>query len=230
VRVADERAVDVDDLATARTLIATLQAEITKLQREKAALQHHLDILCQRLFGKKSERVSPDQLRLAFAQLANEPGAAAEPIEMDSGERPGRPRRRPAPPTGRRLLPPTLPRQRVEIDVPDTDKTCACGHTKARIGEMVSEKLAYVPASLRVIETARFKYACPRCHDGVVAAPAPPQAMKNHSRGKDCSRTSWSRSTSIICHSIGSNGSSCVKASICRARRCAGGSRMSRWR
>jgi len=28
----------------------------------------------QRLFGKKSERVSPDQLRLAFAQLANEAG------------------------------------------------------------------------------------------------------------------------------------------------------------
>jgi len=33
---------------------------------------------------------------------------------MDSGERPGRPRRRAAPPMGRRLLPPTLPRQRVE--------------------------------------------------------------------------------------------------------------------
>jgi len=34
----------------------------------------------QRLFGKKSERVSPDQLRLAFAQLANEPGDPSEPI------------------------------------------------------------------------------------------------------------------------------------------------------
>lgn len=176
MRVADERAVD--DLATARTLIATLQDEVTKLQREKAALQHQLDVLCQRLFGKKSERVSPDQLRLAFAQLANEPGGASEPIEMDSGERPGRPRRRTAPPTGRRLLPPTLPRQRVEIDVSDADKICACGQTKTRIGESVSEKLEYVPASLRVIETARFKYACPRCHDGVIEAAAPPQAIE----------------------------------------------------
>jgi transposase len=184
VRVADERAVDVDDLATARTLIATLQEEVTKLQREKATLQHQLDILCQRLFGKKSERVSPDQLRLAFAQLANEPGAASEPIEMDSGERPGRPRRRPAPPTGRRLLPATLPRQRVEIDVPERDKLCACGQTKTRIGETVSEKLEYVPASLRVIETARFKYACPRCHDGVVEAPAPPQAIEKSLAGE----------------------------------------------
>jgi len=178
VGVPDERMGDVDDLATARTLIATLQGEVTKLQREKAVLQHQLDLLCQRLFGKKSERVSPDQLRLAFAQLANEPQVASEPIEMDSGERPGRPKRRAAPPTGRRLLPRGLPRQRVEIDVSEADKICACGHVKTRIGETVSEKLEYVPASLRVIETARFKYACPRCHEGVVEAPAPPQALE----------------------------------------------------
>src|SRR6266851_3696262 len=82
---------------------------------------------------------------------------------MDSGERPGRPRRR-GRPTGRHPLPAHLARQRVEIDVPDADKICACGHRKTRIGEAVSEKLEYVPASLRVIETARFKYApCGSC-------------------------------------------------------------------
>ncbi|PYQ88522.1 MAG: hypothetical protein DMG02_16640 [Acidobacteria bacterium] len=176
--VSDARMGDVDDLATARTLIATLRDEITKLRREKATLQHQLNVLCQRLFGKKSERVSPDQLRLAFAQLANEPQAASEPIEMDSGERPGRSRRRAAPPTGRRLLPPALPRQRVEIDVPEADKICACGQTKVRISESVSEKPEYIPASVRVLETARFKYACPRCHDGVIEAAAPPQAVE----------------------------------------------------
>src|SRR4029434_9712771 len=97
-RVSDEpRVTDVEDLATARTLIATLQGELARVQRENASLRHQLDLLCQRLFGKKSERVSPDQLRLAFAQLANEPGAASDPIEMDSGERPGRPRRPLAP-------------------------------------------------------------------------------------------------------------------------------------
>jgi len=182
--VADDRGGAVDDLPTARTLIATLQGEVTKLQREKAALQHQLDRLCQRLFGKKSERVSPDQLRLAFAQLANEPQAGTEPIEMDSGERPGRRKRRAAPPSGRRLLPRELPRQRVEIDVSEADKMCACGHLKTRIGETVSEKLEYVPASLRVIETARFKYACPRCHAGVVEAPAPPQALEKGMAGE----------------------------------------------
>jgi len=173
----------VTDLATAQALIATLQDELTKVQRENASLRHQLDVLCQRMFGKKSERVSPDQLRLAFGQLANEPGPVSEPVEMDSGERPGRPRRRTRP-TGRHPLPVHLPRERVEIDVPEADKICACGHAKTRIGEAVAEKLEYVPASLRVIETARLKYACPRCHDGVVAAPAPPQAVEKSLAGE----------------------------------------------
>jgi len=176
-------AADVTDLATAQVLITTLRDELTRTQREVAALRHQLDVLCQRLFGKKSERVSPDQLRLAFAQLANEPGPVAEPVEMDSGERPGRPRHR-ARPSGRRPVPLHLPRQRVEIDVPEADKICACGHAKTRIGEAVAEKLEYVPASLRVVETARLKYACPRCHDGVVAAPAPPQAVEKSLAGE----------------------------------------------
>jgi transposase len=173
----DAPVADVTELASAQALIATQHEELTRLQRENTALRHQLDILCQRLFGKKSERVSAEQLRLAFAQLGNEPGAVAEPIEMDSGERPGPPRTRRRP-TGRRPLPAQLPRERVEIDVPDADKVCACGHTKTRIGETVSEKLEYVPARLRVIATARLKYACPQCHDGVVEAAAPPQAVE----------------------------------------------------
>ena len=181
--VADE-AIPVDDLTTARTLIATLQDQLSRAERENASLRHQLDLLCQRLFGRKSERVSPDQLRLAFAQLANEPGPAAEPVEMDSGERPGRTRRRVGRPTGRRPLPADLPRHRVEIDVPEVDKTCACGQPKTRIGETVSEKLEYVPASLHVIATARFKYACPRCHDGVVEAAVPPQAIEKSLAGE----------------------------------------------
>lgn len=173
----------VTDLATAQAVIATLQAELALVQRENASLRHQLDVLCQRLFGKKSERVDPRQLQLALDQLANEPGPVTEPIEMDSGETPvtGHPRRRP---TGRRPLPAHLPRHRVEIDVADTDKQCRCGHAKTRIGETVSEKLEYAPASFRVIETARAKYACPHCHDGVVEAPAPPQAIEKSLAGE----------------------------------------------
>ncbi len=167
----------VTDLASAQARIAALEAANTALETENTALRQKLDLLCHKLFGKKSEAVSPDQLRLAFAQLAEELKPRDEPTEMDTGERPGKQHRRP-PPTGRRPLPASLPRQRVEIDVPETEKICACGTAKTRIGEAVSEKLDYVPASVRVIETVRPKYACPQCHDGVVTAPAPPQAIE----------------------------------------------------
>ena len=89
--------------ATAQALIASLQDQLTNAQREVAALRHQLDVLCQRLFGKKSERVDARQLQLALGQRANEPGTVAEPIEMDSGDTPvrGHTRRRP---TGRAAL------------------------------------------------------------------------------------------------------------------------------
>jgi transposase len=135
------------------------------------------------LFGKKSERVDPRQLQLALDQLANEPGAVTEPIEMDSAETPVRDhaRRRP---TGRRPLPAHLPRRRVEIDVPDAEKTCACGHSRTRIGDTVTSKLEYEPASFVVIDTVRAKYACAHCHAGVVEASAPPQAVEKALAGE----------------------------------------------
>jgi transposase len=173
----------IDDLPTARALIASLQDQLTRSQHEIAALRHELDILCQRLFGKKAERVDPRQLQLALEQLGNERGAITEPVEMDSGETPvrGHTRRRP---TGRRPLPAHLPRRRVEIDISDAEKQCPCGQTRTRIGEDRSEKLEYEPASFVVIETVRPKYACPGCHEGVVEAPSPPQAVEKSLAGE----------------------------------------------
>jgi hypothetical protein len=86
----------IDELATARALITMLQDQVTTLQRENASLRHQLDVLCQRMFGKKSERVDPRRLQLALEQLANESGPV-RPIEMDSRETRvrGHPRRRP---------------------------------------------------------------------------------------------------------------------------------------
>src|SRR5262245_66486516 len=123
----------IDDLPTARALIASLQEQLTTSQREIAALRHELDILCQRLFGRKSERVDPRQLKLALEQLANERGPVTEPVEMDSGETTVRAHARRRPP-GRRPLPPHLPRRRVEIDIAGAGTPCGCGQTRPRTG------------------------------------------------------------------------------------------------
>jgi transposase len=95
--------------------------------------------------------VDPRQLALALEQLANEPGGPTDPIEMDSGETPVRPhaRRRS---TGRQPLRAHLPRQRVEIDLPEAEKICACGQARVRLGAVVAEKLEYVPASFSFVK------------------------------------------------------------------------------
>ncbi len=55
---------------------------------------------------------------------------------------------------------------------------------RTRIGADVSEKLEYEPASFVVIETIRPKYACPHCREGVIEAPAPPQAVEKSLAGE----------------------------------------------
>jgi transposase len=118
------------------------------------------------------------QLALALEQLHNENGEASDPVEMDSGE-PVRWRERVLKrPRGRRPLPDHLPRRVVVVDVAEADKVCACGSAKEKIGESVSEKLDLIPSRLEVVQTVLPKYACPRCHDGVVAAGSPAQAVE----------------------------------------------------
>lgn len=43
---------EIEDLPTARALIATLQDQLTKSQRELVALRHQLDVRCRRRFGR----------------------------------------------------------------------------------------------------------------------------------------------------------------------------------
>lgn len=167
----------VSDVTQAQQIIARQQAEIDRLTRENTLLREQIDEFCRRRFDQSAERVTDEQLRLAFAELGQPAPLPGAPTETDSGERPGpqHARRRP---TGRRPLPALLPRERVDIDVADADKICACGTAKTRIGETTTEKLEYIAARPKVVVLARAKYACPRCHDGVVEAPGPPQAIE----------------------------------------------------
>src|SRR5262249_30478129 len=66
-----------------------------------------------------------------------------------------------------------------EVVIDLDDKTCPwCGGALHVIGEDIAERLDVIPAQYRVRVTRRPKYACRRCTEGVVQAPAPERLIK----------------------------------------------------
>jgi transposase len=152
-----------DDVDAPKAMIVAKQDRIGRLEGLIAAFR-------QAMFGRKSERLDPDQLELAFEDI--ETGIAAVEAEGDTDEtltavRPDRPARK----VNRGSLPKHLPR--VEEMIEPDGTSCRCGGDRHMIGEDVSERLDVIPAQFRVIVTRRPKYACRSCEDGVVQAPAP---------------------------------------------------------
>ncbi len=71
-----------------------------------------------------------------------------------------------------------LPQIRHNHDLEVADQTCSsCGRPMKCIGEDVTRELEYQPAKLEAHLHVRPKYACPRCQDGVSAAPLPPRPI-----------------------------------------------------
>ena len=152
------------DLAACHAMIAQLLEQLTNARRENAQLEHQLQQVLRRLYGRSSERIDPNQMAL-FAEMlqqlqAQQPSAQEAPVPPTAA---------PAPKPsnnghGRRRLPADFPRERIELDLPENEKPCpCCGKMRQRIGQEVSEKLDYVPAKVKVIQTVRPKYACRDC-------------------------------------------------------------------
>ena len=140
------------------------QAEIEKLRLLIRQLQ-------RARFGRRSERLDPDQLQLGLEDL-EQAAAAAEATQEAVAARSGTPR---TPRVRRRnlgALPAHLPRVEVLVDLEDKSCPC-CGGAMHVIGEDTSEMLDIVPAQLRVKVIRRPHYACRACEEAVVQAPAP---------------------------------------------------------
>jgi transposase len=141
-----------------------VQAEIEKLRLLIRQLQRGQ-------FGRRSERLDPDQLQLGLEDL-EQTAAAAEAAQEELAARNSTPR---APRVRRRnlgSLPAHLPRIEVLVDLEDKSCPC-CGGALHVIGEDTSEMLDIVPAQLRVKVIRRPRYACRSCEEAVVQAPAP---------------------------------------------------------
>lgn len=167
-----------DDLEGAHRLIRELLATLRQQTHLNAHLQHQLEQILRRIYGKKSEKLDPNQL-LLFAQevaAAGGPELTPEPEPTPAAEPPAKPR--PAG-HGRKPLPASLPRRRVLHDVSLEQRLCPeCGTERRPIGEEVREQLEYVPASLIVLEHVRPKYACADCLAHVVIAERLPEPIE----------------------------------------------------
>jgi len=169
------------DLDTAHQLIRELLKTLAQQVYLNDKLQHQLEKLLRQLYGKKTERIDPDQL-LLFAreiieQAQAEPAAASAP-EPEPASPPAA--RQPASKGhGRKPLPASLPRKRVVHDVPPERRPCPdCGAERTCIGQETREQLEYIPASFVVIEHVRPKYACPDCQGNVVIAERLPEPIE----------------------------------------------------
>src|ERR671917_1930565 len=140
------------------------QAEIEKLRLLIRQLQHGQ-------FGRRSEKLDPDQLQLGLEDL-EQTAAAAEAAQEATSRSSDTPR----PPRVRRrnlgALPAHLPRIETLIDIEDKSCPC-CGGALHVIGEDTSEMLDVVPAQYRVKVIRRPRYGCRACEEAVVQAPAP---------------------------------------------------------
>jgi transposase len=157
-----------DDVSTLKQMVLTLLGQIDDLQGQ-------LYYLKRQLFGKKSEKLSPDQ-RLLFENLYTQIEAKIEEQKQSKTE--AAPKKRNQNHNGRRPLPQDLPRQTIEIEPEDDEKVCeVCGSEKSRIGEEVTEKLEYKAASFYVNRYVRSKYACKNCQNNVSIGQLPPMII-----------------------------------------------------
>ena len=157
-------------------LRALLLAERAHHAEELERLIAIIKELQRHRFGRRAERLDPEQLALALEDVEQTLAAADAAAENDTtAQKQATPRRRHI---NRGALPVHFPREEIVIDV--ADKTCACcGGLKHRIGEDVSERLDVIPAQFKVIVTRRPKYACQVCAGEVVQAPALERLIEN---------------------------------------------------
>ena len=180
-----------DNPEVLRQMVIDLATQLDANERRLERVQNILEQLLKWRFGQKREKIDERQLFLFAVQLeasgADVQDVIAE-LEQDqeskldddhdppaagTADQPAKPRGH-----GRKRLPRHLTRERIEHELSEAERACPhCAKTMERIGEEVSERLEYVPASLKVVEDVRAKYAC-SCGGALKTAPKPAQPIE----------------------------------------------------
>ena len=178
-----------DDIDALRALLkaerasrAAIVAERDKLVVRTERLEAIIAEIRRAHFGRKSERITDDQLSLALEELETSLAKAeAEEEKADPAVKTAATRKRRA---SRNENLDHLPHEEVVIE-PDNKACPCCGGELHVIGEDTSKRLDKVPAKVRVIVTRRPKYACRSCEKtgadtvaGVIQAAAPARLIE----------------------------------------------------
>ena len=154
-----------DDLTLLKQLVIQLLQELRAGRHEKQALEHRLDLLLRRLYGRSSEKIDPRQGILfdtsaeetAAAETPSEAAAAADsPSETPSDAPPAKKRKG----HGRRPKPDNLEVRETVHDLSEAEKKALAGDGQlVYIGDEVSQHYDYEPSCLYIVRDIQKKYA-----------------------------------------------------------------------
>ena len=159
-------------------MIEELKGKLLESEREKHKLEHQLELLKRRLFGRSKERYLGHP-ELPFVEEEEEvpkpphvDEAPDDEEELVAGYKRSKRQR------GMTRIPDDLPEERTIIELPEQERMCPCCNKPMQpIGEDITEELEFQPASFFKRVTVRVKYACPEHEEGGVAGSKAPQRM-----------------------------------------------------
>jgi transposase len=158
--------------------ILELDRQLKRQQVTIERMQHQMEDLLRRLYGRRSEKLDINQL-LMEGLVLDADGAAVAPDPPPPADVPAKPRAK-SKHKGRCPLPDHLPRHEIIVPAPEEQKTCpVTGQPRPFIGYEDSEKLEYIPETLRVNVYRREKYGSPMGaeENGVFTAALPPTVV-----------------------------------------------------
>lgn len=134
--------------------IKSLETENKSLSMAMKDLKLQLNLAIMARFSKSSEKVSPLQPELFEEFTIEVLKEILEELTVPEHKRKK---------AGRKPINPAIPRQDIVHDIPEKDKTCACGCELVKIDEETSERLQIIPEKVYVERHIRPKYACRKC-------------------------------------------------------------------
>jgi len=133
--------------------------ELKEYQYRYLEIKEQYDLLVHKRFGRSAEQLLADEKQpLLFSEETEHTEVnEGEPEELQTVRSFNRKK------AGRKPLSANLRREERVIDIPEDEKTCACGAILTKIGEEISEKLIITPPRIFVERVIRPKYACRQC-------------------------------------------------------------------